>query len=99
MRLYLRSADRRPDPPPLQTNDRAVVWFGIAVWGILLLAALVLRPQLEEQGRGWWVWTPVAAIVLGFYGLHYLRRHDQRRRPSDQDRDQDQDQDQDQDRS
>jgi len=74
VRLYLRSADRRPDPPPLETNDRAVVRFGIAVWTVLLVVALVLHPQLEEQGRGWWVWTPVVAIMLGCYGLWYLHR-------------------------
>ncbi len=93
MRLYVRSADRRPDPPPLQTNDHAVVWLGIAVWAGLLIVALLLRSRLEEQGRGWWVWTPVAAIVLGLYGLYYLRRRDQHRDrttpedgPGDQDR-------------
>jgi hypothetical protein len=74
VRLYLRSADRRPDPPPLETNDRAVVRFGIAAWTVLLVVALVLYPQLEEQGRGWWVWTPVVAIMLGCYGLWYLHR-------------------------
>lgn len=79
MRLYLRSADRRPDPPPLQTNDHTVVWLGIAVWAGMLIAALLLRSRLEEQGRGWWVWTPVVGIALGLYGLYYLRRRDQRR--------------------
>jgi hypothetical protein len=66
----------------MQTNDRAVVWSGIAVWAALLIVAVVLRSRLEEQGRGWWVWTPVAAIALGFYGLHHIRKRqgrDQRR--------------------
>lgn len=79
MRLYLRSADRRPDPAPLETNDRAVVLFGITVWAILLVVALAMHSRLESQGRGWWVWTPVAAIGLGLYGLHYLRRRDEHR--------------------
>lgn len=79
MRLYLRSADRRPDPPPLRTNDRAVVSVGMVAWAVLLVAALVMRSRLVEQGRGWWVWTPVVAIALGFYGLHYLRQRERRR--------------------
>lgn len=78
MRLYLRSADRRPDPPPLRTNDRAVILAGLAVWAVLLVAALALHSRLAAAGRGWWVWTPVAGIVLGLYGLHYVRKRDTR---------------------
>jgi len=84
--LFLRSADRRPDPPPLRTNDRAAVRFGMAVWTVLLVTALLLRDRLESQGRGWWVWTPVVALLLGCYGLHYIRRREERgpvsRRPA-----------------
>lgn len=76
MRLYLRSTDRRPDPPPLRTNDRLVVMVGMAVWAVLFLVALALHSRLEEQGRGWWIWTPLAGLALGFYGLHYLRKRD-----------------------
>ncbi len=78
MRLYLRSADRRPDPPPLRTNDRAAILVGMAVWAILLIVALLMRSWLDERGRGWWVWTPVAGLVLGCYGLYYVWRRDQR---------------------
>jgi hypothetical protein len=79
VRLYLRSTDRRPDPPPLETNDRAVVLFGIVVWAVLLVIALVMYSHLEAEGRGWWVWTPVVAIVLGLYGLRYIRRREEHR--------------------
>lgn len=78
MRLYLRSADRRPDPPPLRTNDRAVILAGLAVWAVLLAAALALHSRLVADGRGWWMWTPVAGIVLGLYGLRYVRKRDAR---------------------
>ena len=83
MRLYLRTADRRPDPPPLQTNDRAAVLTGTMVWAALLIATLLLHGRLEEQGRGWWVWTPAVGVALGLYGLHYLRRRDRRHGPGD----------------
>ena len=62
----------------MRTNDRAVVLVGIAVWAVLLVVALVLRERLVEQGRGWWVWTPVAGLALGGYGLDYVRRRDRR---------------------
>jgi hypothetical protein len=78
MRLYLRSRDRRPDPPPLPTNDRATVLAGMAVWVVLWVVALVLRPWLTAHGHGWWIWTPPVAIVLGLLGLLYIQR-DQRR--------------------
>jgi hypothetical protein len=58
----------------MQTNDRAVVRFGTGVWAVLLVVAIVLHGRLAEQGRGWWVWTPVAAIALGLYGLRYIER-------------------------
>lgn len=78
MRLYLRSADRRPDPPPLRTNDRAVILVGMAVWAGLLIVALVLHSRLVEQGRGWWVWTPLAGLTLGCYGLYHVHRRQSR---------------------
>jgi len=75
MRLYLRSSQRRPDPPPLVTDDRTPVLIGIAVWAVLLVPAVLFRGRLQDAGHGWWVWTPVAGIVLGCMGLWYLRRH------------------------
>lgn len=78
MRLYLRSSDRRPDPPPLATDDPAVIRFGIGVWAVLWVAALVLHGTLRDHGHGWWIWTPPAGIVLGFLGLVYVRRRARR---------------------
>jgi len=80
VRLYLRSADRRPDPPPLRTNDRATVLAGIVAWAVLWLVALVAHGRLADAGHGWWLWTPPAGIVLGLLGLRYLRRHARRGR-------------------
>jgi hypothetical protein len=74
MRLYVRSRQRRPDPAPLLTDDRATVLVGTAVWVVLLVAALIWHGRLSADGHGWWVWTPVAGIALGLYGLRYLRK-------------------------
>jgi Protein of unknown function (DUF2530) len=78
MRLYVRSRERRPDPAPLRTDDRTTVRVGTGVWAVLLVAALALHGPLSDAGRGWWVWTPVAGIALGLYGLRYLRIRDER---------------------
>jgi hypothetical protein len=74
VRLYQRSADRRPDPPPLDTDDRATVLVGIGLWVVALLLALVFSARLAEQGRSWWAWTALAGIGLGVVGLLYVRR-------------------------
>lgn len=74
MRLYQRSAGRRPDPPPPRTNDRTVVLVGTVLWAGLAVLGLLLRGRLEAQGRGWWIWTAVTGIALGLYGLRYLAR-------------------------
>jgi hypothetical protein len=77
--LYQRSADRRPDPEPLRTDDRVVVIAGIVIWSLLLGGFVLARGTLAEQGRGWWVWTPVVGIALGLLGLRYLSRTSRRR--------------------
>src|SRR5206468_1986877 len=56
VRLYQRSADRRPDPPPLATDDRATVLVGIGLWLVALVVTLVLHARLADQGRTWWIW-------------------------------------------
>jgi uncharacterized protein DUF2530 len=75
VRLYQRSADRRPDPPPLATDDRTTVLVGIGVWLVALVVALLMHGRLADEGRTWWIWTAVTGAVLGLVGLAYLRRH------------------------
>ncbi len=74
MRLYQRSAGRRPDPAPLRTNDRATVLVGIGLWAVALVATLVLHDRLTADGLGWWSWTALTGIGLGLIGLGYLKR-------------------------
>ena len=80
MRLYVRSRDRRPDPDPLPTDDRAVVRAGTGLWAVLQVAGLLAHGRLADAGHGWWVWTPLCGMLLGGYGLHYIRRRDAHRR-------------------
>lgn len=82
MRLYQRSADRRPDPDPLPTDDRRAVLAGMALWALVLVVLLLARggylptvaDPLAAAGREWWVWTPVTGILLGVLGLRYVSR-------------------------
>jgi hypothetical protein len=72
MRWYVRSAERRPDPPPLTSNERGFVWTVTAAWAVLLIVGVAMHSRLAADGRGWWVWTPVVAIALGLYGVRWL---------------------------
>ena len=71
MRLWLRDSERRPDPPPLKTDDRAAVVTGLALWVIATVLAIVFSAQLSASGLGWIVPTTVVGVALGIVGLVY----------------------------
>ena len=58
--------NRRPDPPPLRTDDVRTVAVGTVLWAVALVVLLLLR-----DGR-----AAIAAcgLGLGFVGLVYTRR-------------------------
>lgn len=60
-----------PPDVPLRTID--LVRVGIGVWALALVVVLVV-PGLRAGDRAWWVWVPVAGMVLGLLGYAYLRR-------------------------
>ncbi len=67
------SSTRRPAPPPLEANDRLVTAVGTAAWAVALIVVLVLRDSLPA-GERWWLWTCVAGLCLGIFGLWYVPR-------------------------
>lgn len=50
-----------------------VVHWGMLGWAIVLVIMLLV-PGITEGGRHWWVWVPVAGLVLGGIGHVYLAR-------------------------
>ncbi|WP_151525674.1 DUF2530 domain-containing protein [Serinicoccus kebangsaanensis] len=60
-------------PPEVTLRTITLVRWGILAW-FVVLAVLVLVPSLRSGERDWWVWVPVAGIVLGTLGYAYLRR-------------------------
>ena len=74
MRFTPRPDQRRSDPPPIQENASRIIVIGMAAWAVALLVLVVQWSNLQSQGRGWWIWTPVVAIGLGLYGLRAARR-------------------------
>lgn len=45
---------------------------GMIIWVILLVAGIVMRDQLAQDGRTWWIWTAFAGVVLGLLGWLYI---------------------------
>lgn len=59
-----------PDP---RLRTVVLVRWGMVLW-VVALAVLVAVPSLRADGRGWWLWVPVAGVVLGAVGHVYLVR-------------------------
>ena len=64
---------RRPTPPPLEANDQLVTAVFTVAWAVALVVLLILREQIPADER-WWIWTCVAGLVMGLFGLWYVPR-------------------------
>jgi hypothetical protein len=69
---------RRPDLQPLKTNDTIAILSGTVLWAIALIVLLIMQPDPEHR---WWIWTCVAGICGGLFGLWFVRRRDRRGPP------------------
>jgi hypothetical protein len=79
------SEQPRPAPPAapaaVPVNEHTPVAIGTAVWALLFVIGLFIRPQLSDNGREWWIWTAAAGVVLGLFGYFFLLRRRTRSRP------------------
>jgi len=44
-----------------------------AAWAVALVIVLIVRDQLPADER-WWIWTCVAGVCMGLFGLWYVPR-------------------------
>lgn len=65
---------RRPDPPPLETNDVRTVAVGTAAWALALVVLGVLRLTGATRVETWWLAMAACGAVLGLAGVQYCRR-------------------------
>ena len=65
--------ERRPDPPPLETDDVRIVAAGTAVWAVAFVVLVVLR-LADEDIHGWWLWMCGSGALLGLVGVRYCVR-------------------------
>lgn len=62
---------RRPDPPPLRTDDRLIAAVGTVAWAVALVVLLVVD---LPAGDRWWLWVCAAGIATGLFGIWYIPR-------------------------
>ena len=71
---------RRPDPPPLETDDRPVVIAGIVLWAVAFVVLEVFfRDDLRRHHAMYWLWSCLIGIGLGLYGLRFVSRRQRNR--------------------
>lgn len=70
------SPARRPDPPPLETDDVALVAGGTVAWTVALVALLAAR-LAGAPVHGWWIAMCASGAGLGLLGVRYCRRRRQ----------------------
>ena len=73
MKLTRERAARPAPPPPLEANDRVVIWAGTAGWAVALVVLLVIRDSLPASQR-WWIWTCVCGVAFGIFASWYVPR-------------------------
>jgi phosphoserine aminotransferase len=74
MRFWLKDSERRPDPKPVQSDDRKAILVGLVAWLVALAGLLLFLPSLLDGGRGWWLWTVVIGLALGLVLLVFGQR-------------------------
>ena len=66
-------SERRPDPPPLETDDVKIVAAGTVAWALAFVVLVVLR--LSGSGvHAWWIEMCAAGALLGLIGIRYCVR-------------------------
>jgi uncharacterized membrane protein len=65
--------EHQEQPPPLEANDQLVIAVITAGWTVALIVLLIVRTSLPAGSR-WWVWTCVAGLAMGLFGLWYIPR-------------------------
>jgi hypothetical protein len=64
MRLWLKDSERRPDPKPVQSDDRKAILVGLVLWLVALAGLLVFLGPILEGGHSWWLWTVLETELM-----------------------------------
>lgn len=44
------------------------------LWALAFVVLAFFRSELDDAGRGWWIWACLAGVGLGLLGLEYCRK-------------------------
>lgn len=70
---------RRPDPEPLETDDRPIVAVGIGLWVVAFIVLVVFfRDDLHRHHTTWWLWACGIGVLLGLNGFRVVSRRRRR---------------------
>jgi len=58
------------------------VSIGTGVWAAILIALLLAKPALDENGTTWWIGAAAVGVVSGLGGLAFLFWRKGRSRPA-----------------
>jgi hypothetical protein len=64
----------RGNPEPVDVDGVAAITTGTVLWALAFLALLPFRSRLADHGADWWLWTCVAGVGMGLWGINYCRR-------------------------
>ena len=70
--------DEQRQVAPLDVDAVRTVQIGTALWAIALVATLIFRDKLGDNGREWWIWTCIAGLLLGLAGVYITTRRRKR---------------------
>jgi len=62
------------DVDPLDVDGVRTVTVGSILWFVAFVALLPFYGELKDTGRTWWLWTCLAGLGLGLFGLEYAKR-------------------------
>jgi hypothetical protein len=71
-------------PQPVDVDGVAIVTVGTILWAIAFVALLPFRSRLADHNVGWWLWTCLAGVLMGLWGINYCRRRRNRMRARDE---------------
>lgn len=71
------------DVEPLDLDGVRTVEVGTALWLVAFIGLLPFYGTLERTGHTWWLWSCLAGVGLGLFGIEYCRRRRAARRALD----------------
>jgi len=60
--------------PPVDTDGLRTAIAGTVIWLLAFVGLLPFYGSLEETGHLWWMWTCMAGVGLGLFGIEITHK-------------------------